>query len=434
MTFRSCKSLLILLIGTFLVNPVFADEFSRAKQLIKQNKSRQAYHLLVNDEGYHMGEPAYDLLLAQAALAAGLYHEAIFAYERVLIHTPNNLKARIEMAIAYYKINELENAQRHLNIILAAKPGAKLRETLDQYVALINDKIASRKNEFSGQHSFRQGWDSNINSATNESEIKLTIGNYRPTEGIDKETSDTYSELINRFNIQHHFNVNSSLYSNLGYSIRNNNSYEFDTEVIDVNIGYEHKTAIGKISIPLAYQALAMDGKQLRDVSSLEVTLNRSDKKSFANYSIQYGEIRYADQDALNVNHLVLSYFYSTNHTTMINQQIALFYGDETELNSLYRFNARKYKGVQLRFPIRLSIYQSLTPRLVYQSADHKAQHPFFFKKRQDTHQAVSLDWNWRLGKSWQLIGQLSHSRNQSTVDLYNYTRNTLYGGITFIY
>lgn len=417
------------------MNPAFADEFSKAKKLLKENKARQAYELLVNKEGYHMGEPDYDLLLAKTALSAGYHHEAIFAYERVLIHIPNNLSARIEMAIAYFKIDELENAQRHLNIVLQANPNSKLREKLDQYARMINKKIESRKSTISASHTFRQGWDSNINSATNEQQIQLTIGTYTPTEGVDKETSDTYSELLNKVSYDHNFNVNSRFFSHIAYSIRENNNKNFDTQSAEIQAGYGHTTSAGKLSYPVSHQSVWLDEQQLRYTTSVGVRLARNDKQDFVNYSAQFGVIRYPDQPSLNMDNIVLSYFFGRHQTqTGINPQYALFYGDETATNSTYDFNARRYVGAQIRLPIRMTDRQYLIPKLLYQRAVHKHQHPFFFTTREDDHLNIALNWNWGLTRQWQISGQVSHSRNDSTVDLYTYDRITTHFGITYKY
>ncbi len=435
MPIRSPYIYLIFLLGAFLASPAYADEFSRAQKLLKENKPKQAYQFLLDEEGYHMGEPAYDLLLARTALASGYFHEAIFAFERVLIHEPNNLMARIEMAIAYFRINELDNAKRHLEIVLQVNPTGEIRHVLDDYLNRINEKIASRKHDFSGSHSFRQGWDSNINSATNESEVKLTIGTYRPTDGVDKETSDTFSESINRLNYNYHFNINADFFSSIGYSIRENNNKNFDSETADIKLGYQHNTSVGKISVPLSYQTMWLDNKQLRDVTSIGTSLNRSNKQYFTNYDIQYGEIRYPGQAPLNVDFYTLSFVIGTsNSTSKVNQQYAVFFGDETAGNELYKFNAREYWGLQVRLPVKLTPRHYVSPRVVYQQAEYKQRHPFFLEKREDDYITSAIDWDWYLSRNWLVTAQISHTENQSSVDLYNYARTTAFFGFTFRY
>lgn len=203
---KSVFTFVILLFGLYLTRPAMADEFHLVKQLLKQNKPQQAYRMLTKQEEKHLGEPEYDFLLARSALAAGHPNEAIFAFERVLMSNPNNHSARVELAVAYYQINELERAQQQFAQALAARPPAPLKETIDIYLSRIEEKISSRKHKLNGEVTLKQGWDSNINSATNESEIQLASGlpTYRPTEGVDKQTADSFTELINRLNYNYH--------------------------------------------------------------------------------------------------------------------------------------------------------------------------------------------------------------------------------------
>ncbi len=426
---------LILLLGLCLVKPVFADDFQQIKQLLTQNNPQQAYHILSTKEEYHIGEPEYDILLARSALAAGHPNEAIFAFERVLMTTPSNQIARVELAVAYYQVNELERASQLFTQAQAAKPPEPLKETIENYLARINEKISSRKHQFTGMLSLNQGRDSNINSATNASEIDLVIGTYHPIEGVDKQTADSYSELINRLSYKYSFNINSEFFSSLGYSNRDNNHRNFDTQSADLKLGYSHTTGLGRISIPLSYQSMWLDNKQLREVSTVGTNLNRSWDGTFTEYSLQYGEIRYPDQSPLNVDFTAVSIALGSNDDkAMLNHQWAIFYGDETPTNGLYEFNAREYMGMQIRLPIRLTPTHYITPSVVYQKAEYKQQHPFFSDKRTDLYSSAELNWQWYFSRQWSLTSQLSHIESNSTVPLYSHTRDSIYAGFNCAY
>lgn len=426
---------LIFLAGSYLANPAWADDFIHAKTLLKENKPEQAYQHLLGKEAYHMGEPEYDLLLARAALKAGHPHEAIFGYERVLIGNPNNIPARVEMAIAYFQINELENSRRNFTIALSGNPPENISTVINGYLQQIDEKIDSRKHSLTGVLTLRQGWDSNINSATNESAIELTIGTYRPTEGVDKQTSDTFTEVTNRLKYNYHFNINSEFFSSLGYSNRENNNKHFDRQSADIKLGYSHKTDLGKLSVPVSYQTMWLDERQLLEIATISTGLNQTYEGFFTDYNLQYGEIRYPDQQTLDVDYIAASLALGTNNNQAVaNQQYILFYGDETPANGLYQFNAREYLGAQIRLPIRLTLRHYLTPRMVYQVAEYKAHHPFFISRREDRYASIELDWNWYVDRKWHLTAQISHTESESSVGLYTYSRTAAFVGINFQY
>lgn len=432
---KSFYIVMILLFGICRTIPVYADDFLTTQQLLKENKPDEAYQLLTTKEAEHMGEPVYDLLLARTALRSGHPHEAIFAYERVLINKPGNNLARVELAIAYYRINELESSRRLFDVALKANPPDKIKKNIHNYISRINEKIGSRKHRFSGMLTLNQGWDSNINSATNESEIELAIGTYRPTEGVDKETADTFTEVINRLHYNYNFNVNSRLFSSAGYSNRENNNKQFDTQTADIKLGYSHATGVGKVSIPVSYQTMWLDEKQLREVSTISASLNRSGGGSFANYSLQYGEIRYPYQQPLNVDFVAASFAFGfSNKASGISQQYAVFYGDETASNSLYEFNAREYRGVQVRLPVRVSNRHIIAPKIVYQIAEYNQRHPFFTDKRKDHYAHYEITWRWLFDRKWSLVTKAGHTDSNSSVPLYTFTRNLISTGINYAY
>lgn len=427
--------LMVSLFGLCLTMPVFAEDFPTVRQLLNDDKPDEAYQFLTQKEAEHMGETRYDLLLARIALKTGHPHEAIFAYERVLINKPGNNLARVELAIAYYQINELEKSRQLFKVALKTNPPEKIEKNIHNYISRINEKIGSRKHSFSGLLTLKQGWDSNINSATNASEIELAIGTYRPTEGVDKETPDTFTEVVNRLYYKYNFNVNSSFFSSAGYSNRENNNKQFDTQTADIKLGYSHATDIGKLSIPVSYQTMWLDEKQLREVSTISTRLNRSGGGSFTDYSLQYGEIRYPYQQPLNVDFVAASFAFGfSDKASGFSQQYAIFHGNETPTNSLYEFNAREYWGIQMRLPVRISSRHVITPKVVYQIAEYNQRHPFFKEKRKDDYSYYEINWRWQFGRQWSLDTQAGHTDSSSSVPLYTHTRTVIHTGIKYYY
>ena len=339
------------------------------------------------------------------------------------------------MAIAYYQIEELETSRQLFSAALQSSPPGNIRQNIHHYIERIDEKIGSRKHSLRGILTLKQGWDSNINSATNESEIELSIGTYRPTDGVDKETSDSFTEISNRLHYNYNFNINSNFFSGAGYTNRDNNNKQFDTQTADANIGYSHLTAIGKISIPLSYQTMWLDEKQLRKVFSISTTLNRTSGDSFSAYNLQYGEIRNPYKTPLDVDFVAASIAFGfSNKKSGFNQQYALFYGDETATNNLYKFNAREYWGAQILFPVQISQRHSITPKVVYQISKYHQKPWIFTNKRKDDYTHYELAWRWHITRDWTLLSQAGHTESNSSVPLYTYTRTTLFTRINYSY
>ena len=95
---------------------LYADEFTdEGKRLIDNNQSSQAYDYLIAEIEERAGTPEYDLLLGIAALESNHPTQAVFAFERVLAIDPDNSRARLELARAYFELNENEAAKEEFN-------------------------------------------------------------------------------------------------------------------------------------------------------------------------------------------------------------------------------------------------------------------------------------------------------------------------------
>lgn len=68
-----------------LSSAAFADALTdRAKRLLEQKQPKQAYDLLLPQEGARAGDPEFDYLLGIAAIDSGEPERGVFALERVL--------------------------------------------------------------------------------------------------------------------------------------------------------------------------------------------------------------------------------------------------------------------------------------------------------------------------------------------------------------
>lgn len=409
-----------------------ASDFNRLNDLLKQNNPKQGYRILSEEEDHHLGEVKYDLLLGRTALESGHAHEAIFAYERVLLNQPGNDTARFGLAVAYYRINENERAQQLFDEVLGHNPPQEIRLNIQQYLGLIESRQASLRHKLSGKLALRKGWDSNINSATNDTTFEL-LGQSYPLSEESRETEDTFSEIMARLNYSYTMNNNADLFSQVHLSKRDNLHNKYDTELGNLQVGGSLLTSFGRLRLPLTYQTIILDNQRLRTLSAIAVNLAGTDKKDFITTNLQYGQIRYPDQPALNVNQTSVALGYvTTNQTSSIRKLVSLYYGDESATSDQYRFNARKYYGVQGRLFIQPARQHLLEARLSVQNAKYKQKHPFFSQIRDDQLWSASVAWSWWLTRSWSLETRLETSKSDSGVNLYDFQRNMMSMGVNY--
>lgn len=109
-----------------------------ADELIKKGKPAEAYALLEPLEFDRHGDVRFDYLLGLAALDSGKPDKAIRAFERVLAVDRSFASARLDMARAYYQLDDLPHAKTEFEEVIKLNPPEAARITIQKYL----DKIA----------------------------------------------------------------------------------------------------------------------------------------------------------------------------------------------------------------------------------------------------------------------------------------------------
>lgn len=101
---------------------------ARALALVEAGKAESALKLVATHEADYVGIPDFDYLLGAIALAAGSNSMAVSALERVVLVQPSYAGAWLDLAIAHFRLGELDTAEsmlQHVNEHFAPSP--KLR-------------------------------------------------------------------------------------------------------------------------------------------------------------------------------------------------------------------------------------------------------------------------------------------------------------------
>ena len=164
----------LLYILTLLISlPVYAADLAQADRLINEGKAGEAYELLLKDIETEAGKPEYDLLLGIAAMESRHPTQAVFAFERVLAVDPENVRARLELGRAYYEMNENEAAREEFNVTRTKELPADVDKTIEEYLTAIDTRLRAEKKIFRFFVEAQAGYDTNVNSATDTSQVAL---------------------------------------------------------------------------------------------------------------------------------------------------------------------------------------------------------------------------------------------------------------------
>ena len=167
-----------------------------AKASIAAGKPETAYAMLSKMAGTQAGDPEFDYQLGLAAADTGRHTEAILAFQRVLAVQPNNSQARAELARAYALAGDIDTARAQFDTVVAdpSLPDP-VRQRFDRLVRDYSQQIDG-ESSVSGFVDIKGGWDSNINAATDETQLVIPLFAAFGAGTLGANARETESEFV----------------------------------------------------------------------------------------------------------------------------------------------------------------------------------------------------------------------------------------------
>jgi tetratricopeptide (TPR) repeat protein len=407
--------------------PVFADEvLDRARSLAKQNNPKAALELLRPLEGERAGNIEYDYLLAITALDAGDPQQAVFALERVLAVNPNYLQARAEIARAYTQLGERENAKREFQNVLSANPPDAVKQTIDR---LLSALIANGR-RLSGYLELGLGTDSNVNSATGNSQVSLPSlgGSLVTLSPGGSRLGDNYSSVSGGINLLQPLSEEWALLAGAAASLRvNNSANQFDTNSIDGNLGARWSRDKNAISAAFQVQSFSVDNTRYRDTTGVVAQWqhNYSDTRQITAYT-QLSDLRYPTQTIRDARREVygLSYAEGLGGPRNIVVFGSAYTGQEQETAQGVQHLGHKLIGARLGGQFDIGAKSQLFASVGGEQRHYGGQEPQYLTARTDSQLDVRVGVNYMLKPNWVLTPQLSYTDNQSNIATSKFSRN----------
>ena len=147
------------------MNPIVCYNFGSGS-LAQQGKGAEVYRTLLRFEAQHAGDAEFDYLLGIAALDAGQADKATLALERVVILKPAYLAARLDLALAYFALGDLDRARTEFEAVQRESPPPAAQATIERYLAAIAERRQTQGTRATGYLEAAMGRDTNVNAAT----------------------------------------------------------------------------------------------------------------------------------------------------------------------------------------------------------------------------------------------------------------------------
>lgn len=420
-------------------DPEVLRVLNEANALLEQQKARDAYSLLADQEARFGGNPSFDYLLGVTALDSGMPDAAIFALRRVVLAEPRFAGARLELARAQFDIGEYELARTQFQYLLTQSPPDQTRAVIEHYLDAIPTgsipwtrpwQLAERipwrtlaaHDRWSALAQFGAGYDSNANGSTSEQTfLGFTLNPH------NVETSSSFGELSLSGNYTLPFSATSGLITNGQLSHRANT----DASFVDQTIASLGSTMVW-LRGPYRFSA-GLDGyKALLDGTDHEsgLNLNAGAARRFGDYegslSVRAGKLGYEDDDLSLLDAKRYLAGLSVTRLNLFDDKAragaTLFAGtdDTNQADSPYGNDRR---GARLFGSWALRTDSTIYAELSGMTTDYDGT--FFGSRRKDELYGVTVAFDLQNfpADKWSLAPRLRYLENDSNISLYEYDR-----------
>jgi len=208
------KIITISILASSLLFAVTPNEINKEAILfLKENQPIKAYNLLKTEYKNNNFDNQTLFLLGTSAKQNGDTDNAIKYFEELLTKDTGAMRVRLDLAMLYYKVKNLDKAKDLLFIVKSSNPPKKVGDNIDNFLATIQKGV--QKN-YSLYASIGYLYDSNVNAGPDTDTV--LIYNLPFTLSSDaKETSDTAIKYS--FGVNHMFQINKvAIQSNASFN------------------------------------------------------------------------------------------------------------------------------------------------------------------------------------------------------------------------
>lgn len=401
----------------------------QATAMLGKRDAAAAYALLAPAEATRAGDPAFDYLLGIAALDAGHVTRAIFALERVVDARPDDRLARAELGRAYLAAGDTERAREQLRRARSGDTPPEAAAAIDRVLGVIDQVVPQRGTRVSGYVEVGAGFDSNVNSATNQGEFAIpAFGGilFQTTPESRRQhalTGSAAAGVIAELPLSAAWTVIAA--ANLRRTV-NRDVHDMDTVLVDATAGLRHTAGAHSQTLALQSGSAWVGSERYRDANGLTAQWQTqfSDQlmgSVFGQWSRQDFRQDAARSNDRTVLGLGLARGFGGGATLVYGSAYAARERTEPDFAS-FGHHAR---GVRLGVERRLTAALVLFGEAQFETRRYGGTEPFFDTGRRDRQKDASAGLRQSLAERWELTAQLRYTRAASNVVLYDYVRNT---------
>lgn len=404
---------------------------NQAKTLSEQGKWQAVYDMLSAQESERAGDVDFDLLLGLAALETGKNTNAVFALERVLTVEPNNVRARAEIARAYFALGEIRTARKEFEFVNEQPLPDETKINIGKFLAAIEQIESGEKLVIKGFAELTVGYDTNVNAGPTGNQVAVPLfgGLVFTLDPTGVSQKDGFSNFAAGLSLRAPITKGLDLMASLTGNSRFNATYDqYDTGGAEGNVGIAYKQGRDIFSFAYQLDSFYVDKNRFRDSSGLIGQWQRNfDARNQASLFLQHGWLRYPGNTLRDADRTVLG----INAAHALPDRKTIFYGglytgNEDETNPGVSHVGNNLWGGRVGGQHQLRDDLAIFANLGYENRSYGGRDPMFLTTRSDDQTNIGAGIAWNATPKWRVTTQYAHTRNSSNIPINTYTRDML--------
>jgi hypothetical protein len=303
---------------------------------------------------------------------------------------------------------------------------AQSKEVIKRYISSIDERILGSYSQSSFYISAGLGYDSNVNGATDTTQIALPSGTLTL---LAPEADSSVGLLQGGGQFSHALKQNINLYGSA--DIRLYEAFEesdFSTQVADGVLGLHFLQGLNQYRISMVGQLFAVDASTNRNLLGLNTQWQRTiDAANQFTLFGQFAGIRYPEAGRLDVNQLSIggTWLHVYAGTNQPITYITGYYGSEDEQTDIAgsEFIGRDYYGLRAGIRFKTTARLVWSGVLTYQHSKYGGVNPLFGETREDDFVNVIAGADYLYANNWSVRPEIIYSKNDSVLELNSYDR-----------
>lgn len=396
--------------------------------MVESGRSAEAYLTFCAKSDVVTRPEAFDLWCGAAAVDLGRAGEGVLALERYVLRFPDDARARLELARAYFYAGDDVRAREEFEAVAKDHPPPDVQAGIDRYLNALQGRESRYQTRTRAYLELGGGYDSNANAGVAQAQIGLPVLGPVTVASVGVQKGSPFGWLDAGGRVNHPFAPGWSVYgavdaNGMFYS----SASEFNLASGFVTAGLSHQSGDNLLGLSYAHSEILLSGSRYRwtDGVGLEWRRLASEQTSFALAPL-YARVTYSgDNAARNANLAGVSASYRKiwlqGWQPILNASV--IYADERDREGRPDLGYWIYGGAA-DITLAPSPSWALNAGIGYVVNDYQGQIPILDATRHDHTFTANMSALYFLDRRWSIRAEYQYAHNASNLALYEYTRH----------